>query len=262
MHLETHTLVYIWDFDNSRCRSFEINRAALQTPMPNDSGLGLLLQPNTETVLLCQFFDPSGPETDHTILLHWRFSYAGACLRGAEQELERYDKRGEFVSVRNITGLTFIPVSHNGLYMVQCQFNRHRPRPAGSLQYDDNIGAFTSPKCPIVRPINTRSLSDLYWWKDVFVETGVNPEIIVHRGSASDPNPDANAAKAPERGSRLQDLFINDKYIVRPLHDSFDVHCYDHTVQLPGATGSLQGIGPWEIIKHRLLTPQDRLQES
>jgi hypothetical protein len=255
MPLETHTLVYIWDFDSSRCRSFEVNRAALQTPMSSTKGLGLLLQPNTETILICHFSDPSSPETmsssetGHTTLLHWRFSYAGSCLRGAEQELERYDKRGEFISCRNISGLTFIPVSYNGLYKLQCEFNTHQIPSAGPLQYDDNIEAFTSPECPGVRPINTRNRGDAFWWKDVFVKTGAHSEIIVHRGNASVPNPGSNAARAPGQERRLEDLLINDRYIVRSFDDSFDVLCYDHTVQLPGTTGSLHGIGPWEAIE-------------
>ncbi|KAF3037358.1 hypothetical protein E8E12_006370 [Didymella heteroderae] len=262
VHLENYTLVYIWNYDTSQCRSFEINRAALKIPMASHMGHGLLLQPKTETMILCQVSAPPHSETSHATLLQWRFSYTGECLRNAEQVLERYDKGSALASRELNSGLTFIPVSHDGLYMLQGKHNIYGAPTARSLQYDDRNEAFTSPQWPGLYPVNTRNCGDISWWKDVFVETGVHEKIIIHRGTVSVPNFDSDVTHVSEQQETFEDLLINDKYMVRPFAGALYVFCYDHTVQLPDTKGSLHGIGLWEVIENRFPTASECQQES
>lgn len=249
MHLEDRTVVYIWDYDTTRCRSFEIDRAALQTPMSNTMGHGLFLQPSTETVILCQLSEGVPTGTGPTTLLHWRFSYAGECLHGAEEVLERYDQGNQFPSREPSPRFTFVPVSYDGLYMIQCT-QSIGATPVRSLQYDERVHTFTSSQCPGLYPVNTRHRGDIFWWKDVFVETGVQDEIVVHKSTDAAPHIDSGTACGQQERT-TEDLLINDRYIVRPFDGSFYVFCYDHTVQLPGTTGSLPGVGSWEVIENR-----------
>lgn len=265
MHLENYTVVYIWDYDTTRCRSFEINRLELPilTLMYGIRGVGLLLQPNTETLVICQFNESAG--NSHATLLHWRFSYAGQLFSDAEQKVEHYDQRNNMVARSLLYGtrssLAFIPASHDGLYMLQSTFNTGS-RPGQCLQYDDKLQRFTSPQCPGLYPVNTRNSGDVFWWKDVFVETGVKQEIIVHRGTTSAPNPVSDEANGPGPQRMCEDLLINDRYIVRSFAGSFYVFSYDHTVQLPSTTCSLHGIGHWEVIKNGFPTANECLQTS
>lgn len=267
MHLENYSVVYVWDYDTTRCRSFEIDRFKLSNLNPTSDirGIGLLLQPNTETLVICQFDNEFPPGASHAKLLHWRFSYAGELLSDAEQVLERYDQRDSMDVGSLLCGsrasLAFIPASHDGLYMLQSTFNTGA-RPGQCLQYNDKLQRFTRPQCPGIYPVNTRNGGDIYWWKDVFVETGVKQKIIVHRGTTSVPNPVSDEASGTGPQRTYEDLLINDKYIVRSFSGSFYVFCYDHTVQLPGTTGSLHGIGPWEVIENRFPTVKECLQPS
>jgi hypothetical protein len=250
MHFENHALVYIWDYDTSQCRSFEMNRAALQIPMSNTIGYGLLLQPNTKTIVLCQFLIPSPSKVNSATLLHWRFTYAGECLRSVEQVLEGYDKGNDVASGESNSSLTFVPASYDGIYMLQCNYNTGRPavRP---LQYNEGTQAFTSPPYPRLYSVSLRYRGDVSWWKDTFIEAGTEEDIVVHRGTFSVPNLDLNVAYGPGQQRTLQGPLINDRYIVQSFSDAFYVFCYDHTVQLPRANGILQGVGSWELIENR-----------
>lgn len=261
VHLEDHTLVYIWNYDTQQGRSLNINRAALQIPMSNTNEYGLLLQPNTETVMLCQFPSACRPGASRITLIHWRFTFAGECFHCAKHVLEGYDNESELMPGDPILSLDFIPASYDGLYMLQCNAWKILEAPTiRTLQFDERTQAFTSPRHPRLLPVDPWNGGNVVWWKDTFVEAGTMEQIIVHRGTISAPRLDPDMAYNPAeqglgtrwgRRAGFKDLLINDRYIVRPYCDAFYVFCYDHTVQLPGTGGTLHGVGPWEVIESR-----------
>ncbi|KAF1932976.1 uncharacterized protein M421DRAFT_254086 [Didymella exigua CBS 183.55] len=258
MHLEAHTRVYIWNYDTSQCRYFDINRTALQKPMSNSTRHGLLLQPYTETVILCQFFVPARFGASRTTLLHWCFTYAGECLRGLEQALEGYSDESEVAPGGLTSSLAFVPASHDGLYMLRCNDCMSNGKPAlPYLQYNDKIQAFTSPRHPRLYPTDSWDGGNVVWWKDAFIEGSIGEEIVVHRGTVSVPNLDPDIACGPREHRTFKEVLVNDTYIVRPFLDACYIFCYDHTVQLPGAKGTLHGVGPWEIIENRFPTASE-----
>lgn len=252
IHLDTRTRVYIWSFDTSQCRSFDINRTVLQVPMSDPTGHGLLLQPDTETVILCQLSILKRLGTSQTMLLHWRFTYAGECIRGIEQVLEGYRDESEVAPGALTSSLTFISASHDGLYMLQYNdWTDHGISTVRPLQYNDKVQSFTSPQHPRLYTVGPWDGGHVVWWNDAFVEAGTKEDIVLHRGTVAVPNlyPARVCGLRPQE--TFQDILVNDRYIVRPFSGADYVFCYDHTVQLAVTAGTLHGVGLWEIIENK-----------
>ena len=278
-YLEDSLLVYIWNYDTQQGKSFNVNN---HTPVSLgnqlhisilQTELGLLLQPDTETIVLCLFV-PSHCQRnpgDNPQVLYYRFTYAGECLHGANQVLEGYygdDINAESGDRRSIR---FIPASHDGLFMLQRKVwrNAHAIKTIHTLQFDERLQAFTSPRHPRLYPTDPQDQGNIVWWKDAFVEAGTEEYIVVHRGTTSDPCYEPVMAYSPSKpmqGSvrewqvNFKELLINDRYIVRPYCNVFYVYCYDHTVQLPGKEGTLNGVGPWEVIEPKFASVSECLE--
>lgn len=255
-HLEKHTLVYIWNYDTSQGRSFSIDRATLQIPMSNRNGLGLLLQPNTATVVLCQFDFLCQPGFGGPSFLHWRFTYAGECLPSSWQALEGCDDKSELAPGDLTSSLQFISASHDGLYMLQCNRSMNVDAPTvRPLQYDEKTQNLTSPQHFGLHPADVLDRGNIFWWKDAFVQAGTKDEIIAHRVTVSAPTIGPGMAYHPQQQrfdtASFKDVLINDKFIVRPYCNAFFIFCYDHTLHLPGREGTLHGIAYWEVIESK-----------
>ncbi|KAF9697069.1 hypothetical protein EKO04_005082 [Ascochyta lentis] len=251
-HLQEGLLVYIWNFDTQQGRSINLSHHVtifsgdLPALTACQSEIGLLLQPGTETIVLCVLnCDMSRNVTGHPKILYYRFTYAGECLHSAEHVLERYDHDQLTHSDRR--GLRFVPASYDGLFMLQS-------RAVCQLQFDESLCAFTTPTYPGLNSTGLRHQSQIVWWRNTFVEAGTERHIVIHRGTACNPCHDPlityDEPKPMQTEARdRRDLLINDLYIVRPYCDAFHICCYDHTVQLPGKEGILEGVGLWEVMK-------------
>lgn len=275
-YLEDHLLVYIWDFDTQRGQSFKVSYetsflsrcqldlAKVQPPV------GLLLQPDTKTIILCIFDackatnqsdkDPWCPR-----ILYSQFTYSGECTQHTEQILEGCDY--DPLTRSDSRSLSFVPASHDGLFILQSTTRRVNPlfQTAPLLQFDERLNAFTSPECPgstaysphqsdsIVQWDNGEMDSHVVWWKDTFIEASISEHIVVHRGTSSCPRHekilrcDHSRLEMSQRRENWK-LLMNERYIVWPCCDTFYVCCFDHTVKLPEAEGRLDNWGTWERI--------------
>jgi hypothetical protein len=257
-----HAFVYIWNFDTQQGKSFRVDRHALPIPMDLDE-LGLLLQPSTETILLCQF--PSTMSDDgrggliiHTDAVCWRYTYAGECLHSFKQGLDDHSDTND-PDMLFWRGTRFIPASHNGLFMVQrhlweaCYGTvvRHK------LEFDENSDTFRGASHPRLHNTSYET-TGIVWWKDTFIGTQTDNSIIAHLGTTTDPFLEPHAAsesnvmsyaRSTYPADRWKVVLINDKWVVRTWPDRFYIFCYDHTMQLPTTEGTLNGIGDWEVFQ-------------
>lgn len=258
-HQRDHTFVYIWNFDNQQGRSFRVDRDTLHIPMKSGGNLGLLLQPDMGTVILCQSTSVlSENGVGRTKTVSWQFTYAGECLHSVEQELEDFSDANVALVYGDWTGIRFIPASYDGLFMMLCCV-RHSGFLTNSVykyEFDERLQTFASPQHPNVYLTNIHK-GNVVWWKDNFVGANTEEPTIVHMGTVSDPRRDLLVSFDPStpkrRGPRdwqptWQDVLINNRWIVRSYDDVFYILCYDHTVELPGKEGVLDGVGPWETI--------------
>ena len=267
-----HIFVYIWNFDTQQGKSFHVDRYASPIPMYLDE-LGLLLQPSTGTILLCQF--PSSFSYDgghfiyHTDAVFWRYTYAGECLHSIKQGLDDHNNIDDFKGC-TWQSTSFIPASHNGLFMVQRDlWDPISPmRVTHRFEFDENSYTFS------VHPrLHKRSYdgSGIVWWKDTFIGTPAEEFIIAHFGTTTDPflgprtTSDPNIPRhigSRDRPNDWKDVCINDKWIVRPYGPGiFYVFCYDHTVELPTTEGTLNGMGTWEAFRP-VYTSADDLERN
>ncbi|OSS50728.1 hypothetical protein B5807_04509 [Epicoccum nigrum] len=270
-----HAFVYIWHFDTQQGKSFRVERNASPISMAMDE-LGLLLQPSTETILLCQFLSTTSHDSDdliyHTDAVCWRFTYAGECLHSIKQRLGDYNDTCDDLQFCTWTGTRFIPASHNGLFMVQRESlwdPVYRTRVIHKFEFDENSDTFRGSLHPRLQ--NTSyDRSGVVWWEDTFIGTEteeVEESIIAHLGpttysfleprTPSDPKiPRTIVPRDRQNGQNDQndqndrkDVFMNDKWVVRSYPGTFHVFCYDHTMQLPTTEGTLNGIGDWEAFR-------------
>jgi hypothetical protein len=257
---DNNILVYIWNYNTQQGRSFIVNN---ETPVCSGyrldsvkaSQIGLLLQPDTETIVLFLFNSPTS-ENLHSCpqVTFYRFNYAGICLHGAKQVLDGYDNSA--VEFGDRGSMSFIPASHDALFMVQGDAWRLAPffKTVRTLYFDEKLHSFISPGHPRLDTVDPDDQGNVVWWKDTFIEAGTKEHIVVHRGTTLNPRQDPDVAYNHLEPVRFEhkdfkDLLINDMYIVRPYCGAFYVYCYDHTVQLPGKEGTLDSVGPWEVIE-------------
>ena len=258
-----HAFVYIWNFDTEQGKSFRVDRNALPVPMDLDE-LGLLLQPSTETILLCQF--PSTMSDDgrggliiHTDAVCWRYTYAGECLHSFKQGLDDHSDTDD-PDMLTWRGTRFIPASHDGLFMVHRDLWSHGYRTGviHKFEFDEKSHTFRSPSHPRLEDTSYDS-SGIVWWKDTFIGTQTEDSIIAHFGTTADPFLEPRTASDPkefwraasrDRPNNLKNVCINSKWVVRSYGpDTIYVFCYDHTMQLPTTEGTLNGIGDWEVFQ-------------
>ncbi|KAH6616664.1 hypothetical protein C7974DRAFT_402211 [Boeremia exigua] len=274
--LHDSILVYIWNYDTQQGKSFTIGKdtrllpgVRLHLPTPACE-LGLLLQPVSETVVLCLFVR-SQSQTDMIIespqLLYYRFTYSGECLHGAKQPLA-FHGAGNPTEFGDRKSMKFVPANHDGLFMLQCNSWTFGSavKSIFTLQFDERLHTFTSPRHPRLHPIDMHDQGNVVWWKDTFIEAGTTGHIVIHRGNICDPceetilayEPSSFVQRSPrEQQTTSKELLVNDRYMVRPYCDALYVYCYDHTVHLPGKEGILKGVGPWEIIEPRFASVSD-----
>lgn len=266
--LEDGIVIYIWDYDTQHGRSFIVNN---ETHAHSDhhlgplcaSQMGVLLQPDTETIVL---FLLDCPTLEN--LLSWpqmrfyRFTYAGECLNGAKHPLDGYNSRLEF---GDASGMYLIPASHDGLFMLHGNAWRSSVQSAHTLCFDEKLHSFIDLEHLRLDPIGVHDQGNVVFWKDTFIEAGTKDHIVVHRGTTSDPRPVSDTAY--DHRGRIEsgtvdgkDLLINDRHIIRPYCDALYVYCYDHTVQLPGQDGTLDGVGPWTVIEPRFASVRECIE--
>lgn len=259
---QDHTFVYIWNFDTEQGKSFHVDRNALPVPMNLDEP-GLLLQPDTETILLFQF--PStmshnrGELICHTDAVCWQFTYTGKCLHSFKQELDNHNDI-DSLDGRIWKATRFIPASHDGLFMVHRDLWSHGYRTGviHKFEFDEKSHTFRSPSHPRLEDTSYDS-SGIVWWKDTFIGTQTEDSIIAHFGTTADPFLEPRTASDPkefwraasrDRPNNLKNVCINSKWVVRSYGpDTIYVFCYDHTMQLPTTEGTLNGIGDWEVFQ-------------
>lgn len=267
-YLEHGILVYTWNFDTQQGRSFNINYdnpillgCHMDYAKHDLPGISLLLQPDTKTIMLCLLDAFRGQDAPCAPKIwYYRFTYAGDCLQGDGHLLSGYVrenqlKHGDGKSYR------FVPASHNGLFMLQTVSTRDHSivnRTIRTVQFDENLQAFTSSNLPGLNPTTWNDQGQVVWWKDTFVEADTKGHVIVDGGTTSNPCYDPTIAyshlasgqrsRKILNGKDCKDLLMNDKYIVRCSCDEFHVYCYDHTVRLPGKEGTLTDVGHWKIV--------------
>ena len=269
---DSSILVYIWNYNTQQGRSFIVNKetptcSGYQLDSVKASQIGLLLQPDTETIVLFLFNFPTS-ESLHSCpqVTFYRFNYAGICLHGAKQVFDGYDN--STVESGDSGSMSFIPASHDALFMVQNNAWRLAPfvKTVHTLYFDENLHSFISPGHPRLDTVDPNDQGNVVWWKDTFIEAGTKEHIVVHRGTISNPRQDPDVAYnrlEPVRFEQkdFKDLLINDTYIVRPYCGAFYVYCYDHTVQLPGKEGTLNSVGRWEVIEPRFASVSDCVEK-
>lgn len=275
-YLEDCLLVYIWDFDTQTGRSFKVSYetsflsgcqldlAKAQPPV------GLLLQPDTEAIVLCildtcKVTDLSDKDLWCPKVLYGQFAYSGECRYHTEQTLEECDHG--LLTHSNSRSMTFVPASRSGLFILQSTSRRTNPpfKTVPLLQFDERLNAFTSPERPgstAFSPRQSHSIAQwnnsevnlhVVWWKDTFIEISVSEHIVVHRGTASCHRREKILVcdnSELEMNGRRDDwkLLINERYIVWPCCNTFYICCFDHTVKLPEVEGRLGDWGTWERI--------------
>lgn len=258
-YLKDGILVYVWDFDTQLGRSFEISYtspifvdAPLDFEKPFRPSIGLLLQPETKTVVLCMF--NNGGYSKLPNVWYYRFTYTGECLHSAGQLLDGCNCNREIATMT----LRFVPASHDGLFMLQANvWNLALDNTLRTLQFDERLYTFTSPGYAGLDSLNPHQRHHFVWWKDTLIAVGSKKRVVVHRASFSHPCHDPgmiyyHSEPIPAqymKPSDTKDLLINDKYIVRMFDDAFYVYCYDHTVRLPGKNGVLAEVGLWEVVE-------------
>ncbi|KAJ8109827.1 hypothetical protein OPT61_g7173 [Boeremia exigua] len=256
-------LVYIWNYDTQQGRSFTLGYGTLTNQLPTATDvLALLLQPQTETIILCLQTQPRS-QTDASLpdpqLHSYRFTYSGDCLNNTAHVLEGYYHRVN-PNPNDLRSMRFTPADQCGLFMVDCRTRTYESttRFSYSLQFDESLLTFTPFQHPRLSFIEWFDEGQVVWWKDTCIEAGIIDQIIVHRGTISNSRNNEVQAYDPldlrawnprERQIASKDLHINDRYMVRPYCDAFYVYCYDHTVHLPGEEGTLAGVGPWKVIE-------------
>ncbi|KAJ4986051.1 hypothetical protein SVAN01_08424 [Stagonosporopsis vannaccii] len=268
-------LVYIWDYDTERGRSFTVRsdtpitvREHLGFPASIDAA-GLLLQPDTQTIVLCLLVQSQSKSHVNgfcTQLFHCQFTFSGNCLHGARLVLDGQGHDPNLVQV--VKTLRFTAANHDGLFMLHCNSWAwgDDTRTICTLQFDEKLHTLTRPPHPRLHSTNRNEQGNIVWWQDTFIEAGTKDRIIVHRGTVSDPRNGSIVAydhvqpmsrSQEDQGAVSRQLLINDRYMVRPYCGAFYVYCFDHTVHLPGKEGILDGVGRWKVIEPKFANVSD-----
>lgn len=273
-------LIYIWNYDLQAGRSFTITRktpilAGDQTSFPDAvhgkgllNGIGLLVQPDTETLVLCLLPKFQGEVVPHACtlqLLYYRFTFSGDCLHGAEKIIKAC--WGDVV-LNSWTALRFTAASHNGAFMLHCNTWDFGDtfKTICTLHFDENLHTLTDTRHARLRSANKQEQASVVWWKDTTFEAGTDYIIVCGETDSNPCNESVLANRCVETRQRTREdqqtvskqLLVNHNYIVRLYCDAIHVYCYDHTVHLPGKEGIVYGVGPWRMIDSKFAIVNER----
>jgi hypothetical protein len=203
-YLQDGLLVYIWHFDTQQGRSFTVSYS---NPFFSSHQLdfsqvqpevALLLQPDTETVVICTFENHQSKyaaliQPKRTNILYGRFTYSGETLHSAEQMLDAHNAC--LLDHYSGSGMCFVPVSHNGLFALYSNGWKvaHLTKFVSPLQFDEQLNAFISPDYPVLitymfdqsNSIPWENNTRVAWWNDTFIEAIINnaDDVAVHKGT-------------------------------------------------------------------------------